>query len=250
MNSYLLFAFRESHGAVLPSIILGSAMPSSIELPLSVHALTETAVLNAIQLQAVKMSLTQQLTVVHGPPGTGKTKTILAVLSIEVVRLNNRVIVAAPSHAIVDNIMRLFLAQETLSSGIVRLGSKMKISTDLHQYVIPCTTVQSLQHARIIFATLTAVGASYEVLSKHPFHIGVIDECGRCLEAACWPLVFVVKQRLILLGDHHQLGPVVSSKKAEKRGLGKTLFVRMLKKYPMFSILLTTQYRMDPLLMQ
>ena len=49
----------------------------------------------------------------------------------------------------------------------------------------------------------------------------------QALEAACW-IPLLKAPRAVLAGDHKQLAPTVKSTKAEKMGLGLTLFDRLM----------------------
>lgn len=67
--------------------------------------------LNDCQNEAVKASLNSSLTCIWGPPGTGKTQTVAAILQ-ELLRRKpeDRVLVTAPSHNAVDNILKRYLS--------------------------------------------------------------------------------------------------------------------------------------------
>lgn len=51
-------------------------------------------------------------------------------------------------------------------------------------------------------------------------------------------------RRAVLAGDHRQLPPVVKSAEAAAKGLGITLFERLLEQHPGLGVMLTEQYRM------
>lgn len=63
----------------------------------------ETAPLNAEQLDATRSGLSDRLTLVTGPPGTGKSQTVAALVS-SVVIAGGRVLVAARNHQALDAI--------------------------------------------------------------------------------------------------------------------------------------------------
>lgn len=69
--------------------------------------------------------------IIHGPPGTGKTKTITKAI-IELVAQDKKIIVAAPSNAAVDHITHE-IAKELDS--VVRIGNSFKIA----EKIIPFT---------------------------------------------------------------------------------------------------------------
>ena len=68
--------------------------------------------LNASQSRAVTVSLNERMTCLWGPPGTGKTTTIVALLRSALERdTQERVLVAAPTHNAVDNVLRQYIGK-------------------------------------------------------------------------------------------------------------------------------------------
>jgi hypothetical protein len=67
--------------------------------------------LNTSQNAAVEASLSYPLTCLWGPPGTGKTHTIVEIIKqLQESQDNRRILVTAPTHNAVDNVMRKYLA--------------------------------------------------------------------------------------------------------------------------------------------
>ncbi len=65
--------------------------------------------LNETQLEAVRHSLSaQDYAIIHGPPGTGKTTTLVELIA-EAVRREQRVLACAPSNLAVDNLLEKLL---------------------------------------------------------------------------------------------------------------------------------------------
>lgn len=97
--------------------------------------------LNESQNRAVRvMELNEDLLLLHGPPGTGKTTTLVAGISA-LVRDNKRVAVTAPSNAAVDHI-----ARELVRSGvkILRAGNTLKVD----QAIYPFTSEGGMQGSK------------------------------------------------------------------------------------------------------
>ena len=76
----------------------------------------------------------QPLTLLHGPPGTGKTTTLAAAV-LSAVKNGDRVLVTAPSHAACDT-MLASLTQCVQDLSVVRLGNKLRLtSPDLETFL-------------------------------------------------------------------------------------------------------------------
>jgi ATP-dependent RNA/DNA helicase IGHMBP2 len=87
--------------------------------------------LNDAQKSAVLSILADNpISIVHGPPGTGKTTTLVEAI-IQLVNLERKVIVSAPSNAAVDH-----LAEGLLKAGasILRLGNTNKTNETIQPY--------------------------------------------------------------------------------------------------------------------
>jgi hypothetical protein len=87
--------------------------------------------LNPSQNAAVHVSLSYPLTCLWGPPGTGKTHTIVEIIK----RLqsgNRRILVTAPTHNAVDNVMRKYLSRISAPSILDGAGPiPIRVSTDV-----------------------------------------------------------------------------------------------------------------------
>ncbi len=91
--------------------ILGTLEGSDNGCSLSPTRYTVKATLNASQNAAVETSLSHPLTCLWGPPGTGKTYTIVEIIkSLQESGEDRRMLVTAPTHNAVDNVMRKYLA--------------------------------------------------------------------------------------------------------------------------------------------
>ncbi|MHA2620200.1 MAG: IGHMBP2 family helicase [bacterium JZ-2024 1] len=107
----------------------------------------------------------------------------------------------------------------------------------------------TLANAQVVCATNATVGS--EVLSGWTFDAVVIDEATQATEPSCI-IPLIRGKKYVLAGDHKQLPPTVVSQEALARGLGKSLFERLLEIYPVdeVSSLLAVQYRMNESLMR
>ena len=76
---------------------------------------------NQSQMQAVENALRSKLSLIEGPPGTGKTQTILNIIANLLIR-GKDVLVASPNNSATDNV-REKLEREGLGFLVARLGS-------------------------------------------------------------------------------------------------------------------------------
>ena len=88
--------------------------------------------LNESQDAALRASMVGSLTLLWGPPGTGKSHTIVAILqellSSEPTR---RILVAAPTHNAVDNVMRKYISNSNdRNSSVVPIRVSTDVSLD------------------------------------------------------------------------------------------------------------------------
>lgn len=79
--------------------------------------------LNESQQQAVKAIIQNEtITIVHGPPGTGKTTTLIEAI-IQLIKNEEKILVSAPSNTAVDNIAKGLIQQGV---NVLRVGNASK----------------------------------------------------------------------------------------------------------------------------
>ena len=89
--------------------------------------------LNESQRDAVQLALSaKDVAVLHGPPGTGKTTTVVEVIR-RAVRRGERVLVCAPSNLGVDNVLEKLLA---FGEDAVRLGHPARVLPELREHTL------------------------------------------------------------------------------------------------------------------
>ncbi len=116
--------------ASLRDVLLGEHPPAFEPMP----ELDQTqTTLNEAQRAAVDFALgAKDVAVIHGPPGTGKTTTIVELIR-QSVALGNKVLVCAPSNLAVDNVF-----ERLLSAGekVVRLGHPARVLPELRAHTL------------------------------------------------------------------------------------------------------------------
>jgi superfamily I DNA and/or RNA helicase len=116
--------------AELRQVLLGDVPPAfNSEAPLA----PLDPSLNPSQLDAVRFALSaRDFAIIHGPPGTGKTTTVVELIR-QAVRRGDRVLACAPSNLAVDNLLeRLVAAGERA----VRLGHPARVLPALREHTL------------------------------------------------------------------------------------------------------------------
>lgn len=98
--------------------------------------------LNESQRRAVVESLAGPLTCIWGPPGTGKTFTLVSIIHKILATGNNqkRLLVAAPTHNAVDNIMRQYLKSVASGRTVSNTVTGIRVSTDVSCFRLESST--------------------------------------------------------------------------------------------------------------
>jgi superfamily I DNA and/or RNA helicase len=123
-------ASTASRFAELRDVLLGYRAPAfhASDAP---YPLGKT--LNESQLEAVRFALSaQDVAILHGPPGTGKTTTVVELIR-QVTRNGGRVLAVAPSNIAVDNLFERLLAA---GERVVRLGHPARVMPELRDHTL------------------------------------------------------------------------------------------------------------------
>lgn len=94
--------------------------------------------LNESQLEAIKFALaSKDLALIHGPPGTGKTTTVVEFILQAVKKYKMKVLVCAPSNIAVDNVLEK-LASTNTSKGLqlTRIGHPARLLPQVLKYCL------------------------------------------------------------------------------------------------------------------
>ena len=235
--------------------------------------------LSQAQEAACDMILTQAVSLVCGPPGTGKTTTVAQIVRLLVHQKEGQVLVTAPSNTAVDNLTRTLcklgfsVLRYTPSSRIAELSESLPKGVSMESYTEDKSLLQlystlqaevgqltdvdrreysslrressraALRSAAIVVCTCSACGDSF--MSVLRFNNVVIDEAGQAIEPECLLPIRLGASRVVLVGDSKQLGPVISAQRALARGAGLSMFSR-LEAVGIPSVLLDIQHRMHP----
>lgn len=182
---------------------------------------------------------------IHGPPGTGKTITLVeAILQLYTSRKKARILVCASSNSAADHVLEKILEMDNVrvrENEIFRLNATSRPYEDVKpdflrfcffdDMVFRCPPVNALLQYRIVISTYMSASLLYaEGIRRGHFSHIFLDEAGQASEPETMvPLSHLcVRQTVIVLaGDPMQLGPVIYSKNAEKYGLGRSYLERL-----------------------
>lgn len=213
----------------------------------------------------------------HGPPGTGKTVTIVeAVLQLVLKNQNNRIMVCTDSNMAADHVATLLIKYSHMfhtHNWLLRANSKFRMWETLPDCLAKYsngTSRQNFEHVNVedfmahsIVITTLSHAAKFgrqmrgRRFAHHITHL-FIDEAAQASEPACLiPVCGMLKVNgaLVLAGDPHQLGPVIISHNAHKIGLGTSLMERLKKTCPLYSdirndpnyiVMLRNNFRSNP----
>nr|XP_020475017.1 DNA-binding protein SMUBP-2 isoform X2 [Monopterus albus] len=139
-----LNGYNNGPAANLISVLFGDTKPSSQSQPNEVQFLNLN--LDDSQREAVSFALSQrELAVIHGPPGTGKTTTVVEII-LQAVKQGQKVLCCAPSNVAVDNLVER-LAR--CKARVVRLGHPARLLESIQKHSLDAILAQS-DNANII----------------------------------------------------------------------------------------------------
>jgi hypothetical protein len=185
---------------------------------------------------------------IHGPPGTGKTRTLTAVIEAAV-DAGQTVLVTAHSNQAVDNLLvgdstptdpEIDTLHEIASRDDTDLTIARHGSHSQNRVVQLNYTDTSTKKADVVAAT-TNGAASFDTGT---FDVAVLDEATQASRAASL-IAFDAADQLVLAGDHRQLPPFSAGGDSDVNELRPSLFETLLTQYgDDLAVMLNTQYRM------
>ncbi|KAI8503659.1 hypothetical protein Bbelb_186300 [Branchiostoma belcheri] len=179
--------------------------------------------------------------VLFGPPGTGKTVTLVeAILQVFHTLPYSRIIACTPSNSAADLLAeRLHHSGQVKQADMVRLNAFQRVQEvpeSIERYCMDGDQLEQVSRRRIIVATCSTAGLLYSLglRAGHFTHV-FVDEAGQATEPECLIPVGLcagVQSQVVLAGDPMQLGPVLQSHLAKDLGLGQSLLERLMTRAP------------------
>ena len=119
----------EAHGRLLAAL----TRPESL-VALTASETTAGDEQTARQREATTLALnTPDIALIHGPPGTGKTTVICGIVE-ELVRRGQRVLLVAPTHVALDNVLERVGDRAGVTA--IRLGSPDNVEEQAHRFLL------------------------------------------------------------------------------------------------------------------
>lgn len=208
--------------------------------------------LNQEQQLAVRYALlADDLFCIHGPPGTGKTRTLLEIIR-RAVDAGEDVLVCTDSNQALDNLV--VGASTPTDTDPQSLHARSQHGTE--EFVLERVNAKRSRHdlVRNQYAdvaergdVVAATNSSAATLHRS-FDLVVLDEATQSTcTASCIPLALA--DRAVLAGDHHQLPPFSATEEPPASSYGLSLFEHLYADggvYEGVGLQLKTQYRMHP----
>ncbi|XP_077025339.1 RNA helicase Mov10l1 isoform X2 [Tamandua tetradactyla] len=178
--------------------------------------------------------------ILFGPPGTGKTVTIIeAVLQVYYALPDSRILVCAPSNSAADLVcLRLHESKVLKPGAMVRVNATCRFEETIIDTIKPyCRDGEDIWKAsrfRVIITTCSSAGLFYQIGVRvgHFTHV-FVDEAGQASEPECLiPLGLIsdLNGQIVLAGDPMQLGPVIKSRLALAYGLNVSMLERLMSR--------------------
>ena len=275
------FSVKGSTKNIIKDIILGK-IPSKINrrnIYNKIGNVPGLPDLNISQKNAISQALQLPFTLIQGPPGTGKTTTIAALVYHFLQNGRRPILVCGPSNITVEHLTKSI---NQTSSRVVRLMSwsldgtesevnnlsastlAFKLSDELNQLhqkkqEEPLSNTEMNRYVRLRekleediaknadVITCTCDTSGSKRLKNIVFPVVIIDEVTQTVEPTTLIPILHGSDQVVLVGDHMQLGPTVTSSRALRAGFSITMVQRLVQ-LGIKPIRLLTQYRMQPAL--
>ncbi|KAM9343086.1 putative helicase mov-10-B.1 isoform 2-T2 [Pholidichthys leucotaenia] len=186
---------------------------------------------------------------VFGPPGTGKTVTVVeAIKQIEKTQSDCCILACAPSNSAADllcskildhvdqhKVYRMYASSRDPKQVPDPLKKCSNLVGDCYEY----PAVKELMKYKIMVTTLLTAGrlVTGGIEPGHFTHV-FVDEAGHAVETECLiPVAGLLDAKcgqVVLAGDPKQLGPILRSPFALKYGMGVSLLERLMNDFPLY----------------
>ncbi|KAM3872352.1 putative helicase mov-10-B.1 [Diretmus argenteus] len=181
---------------------------------------------------------------VFGPPGTGKTVTLVeAIKQIEKTQASCHILACAPSNSATDLLCKRIL-EHVDERKVFRMYASSREPKLVPDEIKACSNLegetyvypkkQDLMKYKIMVTTLYTAGrlVTGNIPVDHFTHV-FVDEAGHAVETECL-IPLAESGQVVLAGDPKQLGPILRSPLVLKYGMGVSLLERLMKDFPLY----------------
>ena len=172
----------------------------------------------------------EDLLLVVGPPGTGKTSFALKGMVEEFRKRGDTILLLSYTNRAVDEICRS-IEKIDPELDYIRVGNEHSCDSSFKKNLLKnrlasCTkrrdVVERLCSTSIFVGTVASISGKPELFKLKRFNVAIIDEASQILEPQLLPILTATTangkdaiERFVLIGDHKQLPAVVLQKKEE-----------------------------------
>ena len=195
-----------------------------------------------------------------GMPGTGKSTTLAAITILAALQ-GKSVLLCSHTHSAVDTVLLKLL--HLGFEDFVRIGRVQNVTDSrIEKYVVDPYGGKSVEELEAAYSKPSVVAATCLAINspvfsrRSSFDIVVVDEASQILQPISLGPILFVECKFILVGDHHQLPPLLRAR--NPLGNGKlsslsdesfkqqnvSLFRRLCDAHPEAVVSLKMQYRM------
>ncbi|KAI3623330.1 hypothetical protein CBS14141_004113 [Malassezia furfur] len=183
-------------------------------------------------------------------PGTGKSTTLAALVRL-LAAAGQSVLLCSYTHSAVDTV----LAKLGPGLDVLRIGAPHRVHPRVRAATLDVRLGRDagveaydalVANAQVVAATCLATNDA--AFARRTFDVCIVDEASQITTPTCLgPLRMA--DRFVLVGDHHQLAPLVREAAAASGGMATSLFEALCAAHPEAVVSLTRQYRMNAAIM-
>ncbi len=208
---------------------------------------------NIAQLDAINriinLNKNNWITLIHGPPGTGKTYVISEAV-VQLLKRGRSILITSHTNVAVDNALeKIYDRINNPKECIYRIGNPLITDSDRirERYINSIDLIDDYK-GKVIGMTLSKLSI---LINKRDFNYNspefdyvFFDEASMAnLSLSLTSMIYA--RQVVLLGDPQQLPPIIKYPEA-KAEVKESLFEKILKRYPSISTFLNIQYRSHP----